>query len=167
MVDLRVGRVHVFLLHAFRTRVEQSATEGHHPAAHVQPGKDHTTGIAVAQAAVTFAVALLLSRHAESCLLQELRLIARLQGCLSQSVTLLQRIAQVELLYDVVADATTAEILLTDGDTVGIVLHHLLEIVHRPLIDDKHRLALALLLLLLVGQLLLLDLDIIFLRQPA
>ena len=35
MVDLRIGRVYIFLLYTLCARVEQSATEGHHPTTHV------------------------------------------------------------------------------------------------------------------------------------
>ena len=47
MIDLRIRRVHVFLLHALRPGVQQSSSEGHHLSADVQPRKDHTTSIPV------------------------------------------------------------------------------------------------------------------------
>ena len=72
MIDLRVGRVHIFLLHPLRSRVEQSATEGHHPTAHVQPRKDHAPRIAVVQP--------LFALDAEPCLFQIFSLIAGLLG---------------------------------------------------------------------------------------
>ena len=109
----------------------------------------------------------LLTINTQSCFDQEFRLIPRLLRCLCQGVTLLQRITQVKLLDDIIADATATEILPADGDTIGIILHHVLEIVHRPVVDDEHRLTVALFLLLLLGEFLFLDLNIIFLRQPA
>ena len=108
-----------------------------------------------------------LALDAKSCLLKVFRLIASLLCRQCQSITLLQRKTQAKLLDDIVADASATEILLTYSDAVGIVLQYLLEVFHRPLIDDKHRFAVALFLLLLVSQFLLLDLNIVFLCQPA
>ena len=42
-----------------------------------------------------------------------------------------------------------------------------MEVLARPLVDDEHRLALRLLTLLVVRQFALLNLDVVFLRQPA
>ena len=82
-------------------------------------------------------------------------------------MTVGEGVAEVELLDDIVADAAAAEILLANGDAVGVVLQNVLEILHRPIIDDQHRLAVVLLLSLLVGQFLLLNLDVILPCQPA
>ena len=112
-------------------------------------------------------VSLLTPRDTEPSLHQVLRLVASLLCCQGQGVALGQGIAQVELRDDVVADSSAAEVLFADSDAVRVVPQHVLEILHRPLVDDKHRLAVALLLTLLVSQLLLLNLDIVFLRQPA
>ena len=158
MIDLRVGRVHVFLLHALRPGVQQASSESHHLTTDVQPREDYTTSVAVAQRVLAIA---------QPCLNQKLRLVSCLLGCSGQGVTLRQGEAEVELRNDIVADATTTEILLTDGDAVGIVLQDILEVFHSPLVDDEHRLTVALLLLLLVGEFLLLYLDIVFLCQPA
>ena len=195
MIDLRVGRVHVFLLNALRTGVEQSPSEGHHLAADVQPGEDDTTSVAVNKK--TFPLPLPnregssmlirriltlrvitplpireglgegLSLKAESRLHQKLRLIARLLGGRGQGVTLRQGEAEVELRNDIVANATAAEVLLADGDAIGIILQDIFEVFHRPLVDDEHRLTVALFLLFLVGEFFLLYLYIVFLCQPA
>ena len=84
-----------------------------------------------------------------------------------QCVTFAQCKAQLELLDDVVTDATTAKVLLADGNAVDVVLQNFVEVLTRPLVHDKHRLTFALLTFLVVSQLTLLYLDIIFLRQPA
>ena len=159
VVELRVGRVHVFLLHTLRTGIEQSSAKGHHPTTHVQPGEDHAPAIAVVES--------FLALDAKTRLLQELRLIARFLGRHGQCVALGQGITQVELLDDIVADASATEVLFADGNAVGVVLQHLLEVLQGPLVHCQHRLTVALMLFLLVGQFPLLDLDIILLRQPA
>ena len=104
---------------------------------------------------------------AQACFYQKFLLIAGLDGCLCHGIALGQRKAQLEFLDDVVAYATAAEVLFADGHTVGVVLQHIVEIVHGPLVDYKHRLAFALLLSLLVGELLLHHLDVVFLGQPV
>ena len=82
MVDLRVGRVHIFLLHTLRPRVEQSATEGHYPTAHVQPGEDHAPRIAVMQS--------LFSLDTKTRLFQIFWLIARFLSCQCQGIAFVQ-----------------------------------------------------------------------------
>ena len=159
MIDLRVGRVHVFLLHALGPSVQQSSAKRHHLPAHIQPREDHASRIAVIETLFVF--------DAKARLLQKLRLIACLLRRLGQRIFLRQGKTQTELLHDIIPDASTTEILLTDGDAVRIILQYLLEIGLRPFVHDKHRLAVALLLSFLVGQFLFLYLDIIFLRQPA
>ena len=49
MIDLRVGRVHVFLLHALGTRIQQPASKGYYLAAHIQPREDNAARIAVTE----------------------------------------------------------------------------------------------------------------------
>ncbi len=50
---------------------------------------------------------------------------------------------------------------------VHIILQDVLEVFRRPFIHDEHRFAFALALLLLVGHLAFLNLDMVFLGQPA
>ena len=159
MVDLRIGRVDVFLLHALCTRVEQSASEGHHLPTDIQPREDHTTAISVVDTFLIF--------NTEACLYQELLLIAFGLGCLCHSIALGGRESQLKLLDDIIADATATEILLTDGLSVYVVIQDIMEVVPRPLVDDKHRLTLTLFALFFIGELTFLYLDIVFLRQPA
>ena len=159
VIDFRVGRIDVFLLHTFGTRIKQSATKGHHLSTHIEPREDDTPRIAVVHAFFAF--------DAESCLQQELLLIASLLSGHSQGVTLAERETEIKLLYDIIAHTTTAKILATDGHTIGIVMKDIPEVVHGPLVDDKHRLAVTLLTLLLLSQFFFMYLDIIFLSQPA
>ena len=159
MINLRVGRIHVFLLHTLGPGIQQSSAKGHHLPTHIQPWEDHAACIAVIESLLVF--------DAKACFLQKLCLITCLLRRLGQRILLRQGKTQTELLHGIIPDASTTEILLTDGDAVRIILQYLLEIGLRPFVHDKHRFAVALLLSLLVGQFLFLDLDIIFLRQPA
>ena len=84
-----------------------------------------------------------------------------------QRVALGECEAQLELLDDVVADAAAAEILFADSLSVDVVLQDVMEILTGPLVHDEHRLTLRLLAFLVVRQFALLNLDIVFLRQPA
>ena len=63
--------------------------------------------------------------------------------------------------YGVVAEPATSEVLHAKGHAVGSVLQCVLKVRSGPLVDDEHRLALALLMLLLVGELMLLYLDVV------
>ena len=47
VVNLRVGRVDVLLVHALCARVEQSSAEAHHLSADAYPREDNASGIAV------------------------------------------------------------------------------------------------------------------------
>ena len=80
MIDLRVGRVHIFLIHTLRTGIEQTTAEGHHLAADVQPRENHATCIAVVDA--------LLASDTETCLDKVLSLITRLLRRPGQCITL-------------------------------------------------------------------------------
>lgn len=84
-----------------------------------------------------------------------------------QGITLGECETQLELLDDIVTDATTAEILFADSLSVHVVIQDIMEILTCPLVDNEHRLTVGLLSLLLVRELTLLYLDIIFLRQPT
>ena len=72
VVDVRVGRVDIFLLHALCTAVEQSAAEGHHLTTHGEPREYDAAGIAVHQRAIV------LAPITETGLQQELLLVAGL-----------------------------------------------------------------------------------------
>ena len=113
------------------------------------------------------AVGIVSSLKTKSRLHQELCLVAGFLGSLCQGVAFLRGITQLEFLDDVVADATAAEILFSDGDAVGVVFQRVVKPVLSPLVDDEHRLALTLCSTLLVGQLFLNNLDVVFPSQPA
>ena len=75
--------------------------------------------------------------------------------------------AQLELPDDIVAEAPAAEILHADSHTVGMVVEQVLEVFCCPFVDDEHRLTLALLFFLLIGELSFVDLNVVFVSQPA
>ena len=78
-----------------------------------------------------------------------------------------QIVAQLKRPDDIVTEAARAEILHTYGNTVGIVVEQVLKVFPCPLVDDIHRFALALSLALAIGELSLVNLDVVFLGQPA
>ena len=86
---------------------------------------------------------------------------------IAHRITLRECKTQPELLYDVIANATTTEILLTNGNTIDIVFEDFVKVLTGPLVDHEHRLAVTLFALLVVRQFTFLYLDIVFLGQPA
>ena len=160
VVYLRVGRVHVLLLHALRGSIQLAATEAHHLAAYAYPWEDDATGIAVDELA---AVVLVADAH----LLDVLLLVTLLQRRAGKGVAVVQVEAQLELLDDVVAYAALAKVLHADGHAVGVLVQRVLEVLHCIFVHDEHRFPLALLALLLVAQFALLNLDMVFVGQPA
>ena len=167
MVDFRVGRVDIFLCYALGTAIKHTTTKGYHLATDIEPREDGTTCIAVVYSDLFPLFTFLFPLNTQARLHKELRLITLGLSRLCQRITLLRCITQLELLNDIIADATTAEILLANGDAVRIVLKYIVKPVLGPLVDDKHRLTLALGFTLLVSQFLLNNLDIVFLSQPA
>ena len=159
VVDRRIGRVDILLTHALGAGVEQAAAEGHHLAAHGEPGEDDPACETVVELAV-------LTLAAQSAGRQILGLVT-LGECLPG-----QRIAphggepETETLYHIVSEAARAPILHTDGLPVGVVVQDMLVVVGGPLIDNEHALALALLLLLLAGELTFLYLDVVLACEP-
>ena len=160
VVYLRVGRVHVFLLHALGGLVELASAEGHHLAAHAYPGEYHASGKAVGKGWVP------LDTVAQARLQQKLSLVALILCRSGQGIALWQAVAQSEAAHDVVAYAAAAEVLHTVGHAVGSVPQRVLEVSGSPFVHYIHRLALALGLLFFRGQLSLVYLDVILGSQP-
>ena len=161
MINLTVGRVYVFLLYSFRCLVEFPAAESHHLSADAYPRENNPACKAVNQLTVILALV------ADACLCKKLFLVSFMECCLRQCLTVGQRETESELAYRVIAEAAAAEILHTNGYTIDIVVKHVLEVVGHPLVDDEHRLAVALLFLFLVREFAFLYLDVVFLCQPA
>ena len=82
-------------------------------------------------------------------------------------MTVVEVVAKTKFLDDIVAEATRAKILHTEGYAVGVIVQKVVKIVGRPLVDDEHALALALFAFFFVGLFALVYLDVILLSQPA
>ena len=160
MINLRVGRVDVFLHHSLCARVEQTSAKAHHLSADAYPGEDDASGIAVDKLATVVLIA-------DACLEYEFLLVAIAQGGGGKRTAVLKVVAKLELLYYVVAEATASEILHSYSHAIGVVVQDVLEIACCPFVDNEHALALALLTLFVVGELTLLYLDMVFLGKPA
>ena len=162
MINLAIRRVDILLVHALGTAIQHTTTERHHLATHTEPREDGTTGETVE---VQSRLLVRGNQHTGRC--QILRIIPLLGSSISERRPLIKGEAQLEFLDDVITESTASEILHTDGTTIDIILKDILEVFRRPLIDDEHRLTLTLSLLFLGTQFTFLDLDVIFLRQPA
>ena len=160
VIDLGIGRVHVLLLNTLCGSIELAPAEAYNLATHAYPRKDDATGIAVDEFATVVLVA-------DAHLRDELLLVALLQCRTPEGEGIGEVETQLELLDDVVANATLAEILHADGHSVGMVVQGVLEIFQGILVDDEHRLALRLLALLLVGELAFLYFNVVFVGQPS
>ena len=160
MIDLRIGRVDIFLLHTLGACIQQSAAKSRHLAADTYPREDDTSRKAVHERSVV-------PLETQSSLHEELLLVASLQCCLRQCVALTQAEAQLELPDDVVTEAAAAEILHTDGQPVDILMQNALKVFARPFVDDEHRLTFAFRLPFLVGQFPLAYFYMVFVGQPA
>ena len=160
MEYVRLRRIDIFLLHALGARVEQSSAESVHLACHREPREYHSSGISINKLTIVPAIA-------KSGLHKIILLISRSHCRPGEGVALGEGISQFEFLDDVIAYATTAEILQSDGLSVGVLLEDILKVAPRPLIHDIHTLAVVGLLLLLCRQFALLYLDIVFLGKPS
>ena len=161
VVYFRVWRVDIFLLYALRGGVEFTSSEAHHLSVHSYPGEHHASCIAVYEHVVAFTTVAYSRSH------EELVLIALSLCRFWQRLTVGEVVTQSELLYDVVTDAATPEILHTYGVAVGIVVQKVLEVCRSPFVDDVHRVAHILCLALLRGHLAFLYLYVIFVCQPS
>jgi len=159
VVNLTRRRVDILLVDTLCPTVEHTGGEAYDLATDTDPREYHATGIAVDQLA---SVVFITNAGRQ----QELLSISLRQCRAGEGCSIGQIIAQLELTDDVITKAATAKILHSDGHAVGMLVQYALKILARPLIDDKHRLALALLFLLLIGKLTLLDLDVILVGQP-
>ena len=146
-------------MYTLRGSIEFTTSKRNHLTTDIQPWEDGTTRKAVVNAPFVL--------NTQACLNQKLILIPFPVCLVHKGVTLGEGKAQLEFRNDIITDATTTEILFTDCLSVHVIIQDIVEILTSPLVDDKHRLTIALLFLFLIGKLTFLYLDIIFLRQPA
>ena len=160
MVNLGVGRVDILLLDALGTLVEHTGGKADDLAAESNPRENDSAGVSVDEVATVGLVA-------DAGLEEKLCLIAFALGTTGERKAVLQVVAQTELGDDVVTETTAAEVSQTIGSALAISLELALEVFGDPLVDDEHRLTLALLLAFLVGHLAFLYLDVILGCKPA
>ncbi len=160
VVDVRVGRVHILHVHTLGARIEHTGGKPHHLAALSQPREYHPARIAVDELSAVVTVA-------DARFEQEVGLITLGLRRGGQRLTVLQVVAQPELANDIIAEASAAQILHAIGLPLTPAVEQLLKIAGSPLVDDKHRLALALFPPLLVGHHPLPYLNMVFGGQPS
>ena len=156
VVDVRLGRVEVFAyLHA---RFKYPAAKGAIRISIAVHGKHYPAGKQVVDASV-------LAFATQSRFEQELCLVASFLGLLGQCVTLLWRIAKPELADNIFVEAPFPEIGHTHRAPLFGLQQRMAEKLLGKSVDHKHAFAFGSLLFLFVGQLLFMNLDIVFLGQ--
>ena len=159
-IDGRFGRVLVLDADTLGGGVEHPSAEGHHFPAQCVYGEDDAAVETVHQLPV---VAL----EAQSGGEQEFWLVSPCLGLAGERVLLRRTVAQLEFLDDVVAESARTEIGHADGPSVHGVVELFLEEVVGPFVDHEHALAFVLCLFFFVGELALLDFDVVFPGQIA
>ena len=157
VVNTRLGGVDVF--GQFLVAGEDASAKGHHLARNGMDGEDDAAMIAVEQAAIVGLVA-------KARFLQELGTVAFGNGCASHSIAVGEAVAELKLANDVITKTALAEIRLTNGHPVHVVVQEVYEIIARPFVEHKQALALGGLRLFLIGEFALLDFDAVLLGQP-
>ena len=160
VVNLRLGRVDVLHLHALGGGGQHTSAEGHHLAAERVDGEDDAAPESVAQAVVVRLVA-------EAGLDEEVFLVAFGQGLLGEGIVALGAVTQLELLDDVVAEATAAQVGHADVAPLVRVAQGVAEVVAGKLVDDEEAVAFGLCGLLFGGLFAFLDFDVVLLGQEA
>ena len=103
---------------------------------------------------------------AESGAFHMLRVKALFQCRPGQSIALIERIAELELANDVVAQTAGAKVGHADGTPIDTVVEGIDKIVARPLVDYKHGFACRGSSFLFIGEFAFLDLDAILPPEP-
>ena len=154
------GRVLVLHRHTLGGGIQYTAAKTSHFAAYGVPGEHDAPPEAVHHTAV-------LALDGQACAHEVLLAIALFQGGAGHDVAPLGTEAQLELLYDVVAETTLAEVGKSNGATVHGVVHLVLEPLQRPFVQDEHAIPLHLCSTFLGGQFPFLHLNAVFLGQIA
>ena len=156
--NLRVGRVNI--LSRLLLLRQDAARKAQHASRHAVDGEHH----AGAEAVVLLAVVL---EYGEARLLQHIVAVAVAARILGESVPLVEAVAQAEGLDDVVAQPAAVEVAQTHGAAHLVLVEQAGKILLRKLRHVEQGIALVVALLLLVGQFLFDDSDIVFLCKPA
>ncbi len=153
VVDFAFRRVHI--LGPLFVSFQYSPAKGHDLSAERMDRKDDTPLEAVGYTPV------LVGNH-QSGLLKILFLITILDGFLIESIAICEAIPQLKFANCLFAEAALGKIAPPDGLPVNMVVEYGGEIFLRPGIDNEHTVPIVASLLLFVGQLALMDLDVIF-----
>ncbi|EJX09692.1 hypothetical protein EVA_02195 [gut metagenome] len=156
-VDFRFGRVDVF--RQLLVAPENTSTEGNDLAGDGVYGEDDTAVVAVDESPIVGLVA-------EASLKEVFGIETLSDGGIAHRLLSREGEAQLEFVDDVVAETTLAEVGHADGDTVGMVVEVVAEVVACPFVEHEHAFAHRGGAALLVGLFLLLHLDAVFFRQP-
>ena len=156
LIDLRFGRIHV-LCHIL-VLTQSAATERNHLSRDGEHRENHAASETVLHRTA-------LGLVAKARLQKEFFGETLFEGGIIEVITLFERIAQMEALYHGIVDAAFTEIAQADILSRLCFEHTLLEMLHGKIIDGKHTLALTCLLAFLVGQLMLLNLYMVFIGK--
>ena len=159
MVYLTLWRVDVLHLHVLSSRIKHTTAESHYFTRQRMHREDDTPPKTVAQCTIVFTIT-------QSGLLQELRLITFLYSSTCQRITIICAISQLELLDNVITEATASQISHTYALTFFYIIKYVLKVFRSKLIDHEKTLAKIARLLFFFGQLTLFYFDIIFTSQP-
>ena len=142
--NITVGRIDIFLVNAFGTRIQYACREAHNLAAYSRPGENNASRVAVNQL-----VSVVFIAYARG---GKISLFIAFGHCFTpKSIAVGEVEAQIKLLNHVVTKASHTEILHANSLSVGMIVEQILKVIRCPLVDNEHRFALALFLFLAVG----------------
>ena len=118
--------------------------------------KEHPAAKTVHQRLIVF------TSGGQTCFKQEITLEACFLCFRREGIALLEAIAQLEFLDNIIAEASFTEVAQADSLPFGMGMEHLHKIITCILIEDEHALTVALCLLLLIGVLFFNNLNIVF-----
>ena len=87
-------------------------------------------------------------------------------GCGSrpqEGIPLVEAVTQLKLADGLLPQASLGEVAQADATSLWMLMQQLLEVIRSPAVENQHTLPVVMCLLLLLGQLSLLDLDVVFL----
>ena len=144
MKNITVGRIDIFLVNAFGTRVQYACREAHNLATYSRPWENNASRVAVNQL-----VSVVFIAYARG---GKISLFIAFGHCFTpKSIAVGEVEAQIKLLNHVVTKASHTEILHANSLSVGMIVEQILKVIRCPLVDNEHRFALALFLFLAVG----------------
>lgn len=159
VVDIGIGGIDI--LGSLFLTAKDAATKAQDTARDTIDGEHHT-----ATETVVGFLGLFLE-DGETRFLEDAVAITVLAGMVGEVAPLVETIAQAKVFYHLVAEAAAVEITETNGTSHLVVVEQVGEIFLCKLGDMEEGVALVLAFLLFLSLLLLLNLDVVFLRQPT